>query len=47
MNTFYRRIQQRAQERHSLYTPRELFHHFLYVRILPYSIFFIFKNTTY
>lgn len=43
MNTFYRRIQQRAQERHSLYTPRELFHRFLYVRILTYSIFSFLK----
>ena len=38
MRNFYLRLQLVAEERHSFYTPRQLWNHYLYLYILPNSV---------
>ena len=38
MRNFYLRLQLVAEERHSFYTPRQLWNHYLYLYILPNSM---------
>ena len=38
MRNFYLRLQLVAEERHSFYTPRQLWNHYLHLYILPNSV---------